>query len=334
MDPPAALSARGADPADSQTGSATSPNGQAVGGGAHPTRGAALILASALMFGSYGLWSRLLGPHFANFFQCWTRSLLVTLLLLPFVIGRKALRRIEKPDRGWFLVFMIFTAATQAPIYYAFNHMDIGTATLLFYVTSLLTMYVVGVAFLGEKLERAKVASFVLACVGMYVLFSFSLARFAPLAAVMAVVNGVASGGELAFSKKLSGRYPALSLVLWSWVAVAVTSLALSLALGEPQVAPSLIAPWFWLLGFAIASLFGFWLVIAGLAQVDASLGGLLGLLEIVFGVGFGIAFFHERLGARVALGGGLIVLAAALPPLADLGRSRPGRLNPKSTNS
>ena len=49
---------------------------------------------------------------------------------------------------------MVFTSLTQAPIYYAFNHMDIGSASLLFFVSMFLSMYIIGFIFLGEQLKR------------------------------------------------------------------------------------------------------------------------------------------------------------------------------------
>ena len=63
----------------------------------------------------------------------------------------------------------------------------------------------------------------------------------------------------------------------------------------------------------------GFWLVIEGFKYVEASIGGLLGLLEIVFSIGLGILIFHEGLTIRVVIGAALILIAAALPHIADL---------------
>jgi drug/metabolite transporter (DMT)-like permease len=51
-------------------------------------------------------------------------------------------------------------------------------------------------------------------------------------------------------------------------------------------------------------------------SQVESGTGGLLGLLEIVFSILFGILLFEERLTWRVTVGGILIIIAAALPHL------------------
>jgi drug/metabolite transporter (DMT)-like permease len=139
----------------------------------------------------------------------------------------------------------------------------------------------------------------------------------------MAVLNGIASGGEVAFSKKLSDKYSPLYLTTLSWLIIAATSLPLSLALGESQVPPALTLPWLFLICYAISSLLAFWTVILGVRYLEASIGGLIGLLEIVFSIAFGVLFFGESISGRIAIGGALIIFAAALPNLADL-LSRP----------
>lgn len=291
-------------------------------------KGVLLIFISALMFGSYGVWSKLIGDSFGNFYQAWTRGLILSLVLLPILFYRKEIVAIKRKHWKWIVAFLVFTSMTQAPIFYAFNHMDIGTATLLFFVTMLLTMYIVGLLLLKEKLTKIKVVSFVLAGLGLYVIFSFSLTVFALFAASMAVLNGVASGGEVSFSKKLSHTYSPLYLTWLSWVVIFISNGVISVAIGEVQHVPSFDVAWLYLLGYTVASLFAFWLIIAGLKHVEASIGGLLGLLEIVFSILFGILIFGETLTIRVVVGGVLIIGAATLPHLKELFNNRKPRLS------
>jgi len=283
------------------------------------TKGVIFILLSALMFGSYGLWSRLIGDSFGVFYQGWSRALIITIVLLPILLWNKQIVSIKKKDCVWLALFLLFTSLTQAPIFYAFNHMDIGSATLLFFVSMLLTMYLVGILFLGEKITKIKLMSFVLAGLGMYFVFSFSLVIFSLLAALLAVVNGIASGGEVSFSKKLSGNYSPLYITWLSWVIIIITNAPISFLLGEVQHLPSFEIVWLYQIGYTIASVFGFWLIIKGLKYTEAGVGGLIGLMEIIFGILFGIIIFGETLTSKIIIGGLLIVTAAALPHIQEL---------------
>ena len=282
-------------------------------------KGILFIVISALMFGSYGLWSRLIGNSFGIFYQGWTRALIISIVLLPILLWNKQIIPIAKKDRGWLAVFLIFTSFTQAPLFYAFNHMDIGSATLLFFVSSLITMYIFGLFFLGERLTTLKVICFILAAVGLYIIFSFSLVTFAILAALMAILNGVASGGEVSSSKKLSGDYSPLYISWLSWTIIFITNTPISFLLGEAKPLPSFDIVWLYQLGYVITSILGFWLVIKGLKYVEASTGGVIGLLEIVFSIFFGMIIFHEHLTLKVIIGAVLIIAAACLPYIQEL---------------
>ena len=272
------------------------------------------------MFGSYGVWSKLIGASIGPLFQAWVRALLLVIVLIPILLWKKEIIPIEKKDWKWMGLFLIFTSFTNAPIFYAFTHMDIGTASLLFFVSQVLTMYVVGIFFLGEKLTKIKIISFFLALLGMYIVYSFSLIAFTFLAAGMAVLNGIASGGEVSFSKKLSGNYSPLYLVWLTWVTTVVTNAPVSYLLGETWSADIITNTGIYLVGFALAGVIGFTAIIEGLKTVEASIAGVLGLVEIVFAIGFGILLFSEELSMKVIIGGALIMVAAALPHVVEMG--------------
>ncbi len=284
-------------------------------------KGVLLVFISTIMFGSYGVWSRLMGESFGVFYQAWTRALIIAIILIPILLFKRQIICIKKKDWGWLIVFLLFTSATQAPIFYAFTHMDIGSATLLFFVSVVLTMYTVGFVFLREKFTAIKVLAFFIALIGLACIFSLSTQRFTLLAASMAVLNGIASGGEVAFSKKLSGDYSPLYLTLLSWLIIIPTNGMLSLLLGEKLLMPSFSLLWLWQGGYVVASIFAFWFVIAGLKHIEASIGGIIGLLEIVFGIGFGMLLFGETLTLRIGIGALCILVAASLPHVQGLGK-------------
>lgn len=287
------------------------------------TYGITLILISSLLFASYGVWARMIGSGMDPFYQGWSRAFIILLFMLPFLWYKGLIVPIKREHWKWFAIFLAFTSGTQAPLFYAFNNMDIGSATLLFFVSMLITMYAVGFLLLGEKMTKVKIVSFGLAVIGMYFIFQFSLVAFTLLAALMAMLNGIASGGEISSSKKFSDHYSTLYITTLSWGIILITNAPISLFLGERVVLPSFDMVWVWQLAYTAASMLAFWLIIEGLKYVEAGVGGLLGLLEIVFSVMLGIVLFSETLTGLVILGSSFILLAAALPHIQDLRERR-----------
>lgn len=281
--------------------------------------GYALISASALLFGTYGIWSRLMGETFDPFYQAWVRGLIIIALMLPFLVAGKRFRKIERRDWPQVGVYFGFTLFTQVPLYYAFNTVPIGTAQLIFFAMFVIAAYVVGRVYLGERITKVKLLSMILAFVGLAVVCGVSVIAFAPLGLALAALNGMAAGGEIASSKKVSGKYSPALLIFWGWVLTIATHLPLSWLLGEAQPIPQLNEAWLWLFIYAMVNAAAFWLVIVGFKFVDASIGSLIGLSEVLFGILFGALIFHEAVTWSLWVGGILIILAAMLPDLLSL---------------
>jgi len=278
-----------------------------------------MVLVSAIGFGSYGIWSKNIGSDFGVFTQGWVRSLIVLLILVPICLKTKQFKRIAKNDLKWALVPVLFGIATQAPLYYAYNNMSIGTATLIFYSLYLITSYIFGYFFMNETIGLPKKIALMLAIVGLGLTFKIELGVFSLLALSLAAINGVASGGEVASTKKLEKKYSSLQVSILIWLGIFLTHLPAAFINGE-QLAPiGLTASWLSMLAYAVVGMAAFWLVIEGFRHIDASIGGLLGLSEVVFAVIFGIILFKEKIGLSTAIGGSLIILAAALPDLYNL---------------
>jgi drug/metabolite transporter (DMT)-like permease len=276
-------------------------------------KGYFFVLASALFYGAYGAFVRLIGPEFGIFYQAWVRAVITLVLLLPFAIIGKHFKPIRKEDRKWFAAILIISIFTQAPIYFAFNHLPLGTATFIFYGLFLITSYVTGWLFLKEKITPIKKLSLLLAFLGLFLTFSLSLSSFSWVAMLLAAFNGVASGSEIALTKKIP-RYSSLQIVYYSWLCLFLTHLPLSLWMGEHQYPFAFNGEWLAMFGYVAAGIGGFWFVIEGFKYVDASIGGLIGLLEILFSAFLGVVFFHDHLTLSVLFGGLIIILAAVLP--------------------
>lgn len=281
-------------------------------------RGTLFVAISALMFGSYGVFARFFSQYDV-FYQTFVRCAIITLLFVLYGVVKKQFKKIDKADWNWFAVVLIFTNFTVAPIVYAFQKLEIGTASFLFYASFTIFAYILGFIFFKEKIDSIKVIALLLSIIGMLLIFTFSFSWILLLPMMMAIVNGIASGGEVTFSKKISGKYSNVQINALVFGSIAVTHFFISLFLREsfdPQLLTTSLPI---LLVYVIAAIIGMVTVIAGFKYVEPSIGAIVGLLEIVFSVILGFLFFQESLSPKILLGGGLILVAAILPSLVDL---------------
>lgn len=286
-------------------------------------KGYLMILASSVLFATYGVWSKIMGDDFGIFYQGWVRALIVLILLTPFLVWKKAFVHIRKEDFKWLAIFIGFTIFTQVPLYYGFIKTGVGAAILMYYAMFIITSYIVGRFIIGEKITPIKLLSLMLAFGGMALVFNVSLMTFSALGLLMAAANGIASGGEVSSSKKLTNAYSPLVITFYSWVAILITHLPLSLLMGEVQFRPALNLNWAAMLAYAAVSLVSFWIVIEAFRHVDASVGSLMGLSEIVWAMLLGVILFQEHFSAGALWGASLIISAGVLPDALEIIKSR-----------
>lgn len=176
-----------------------------------------------------------------------------------------------------------------------------------------------GKIFFKEKMTLIKMLSLVISIFGMGLIYGFALspAQFFP--ASMTVLSGIMGASAVILSKKLVGNYHELQIMLGYFFLQIVFNYPLAQFFNDSIPALTLNLPWIGQLGYATAMMIANMSVIMGFKYLDASIGSLIGLAEILFGAIFGLIIFGESLGTGVVAGGICIILAAALPSLAEL---------------
>ena len=217
------------------------------------------------------------------------------------------------------MTYTLAGSLTVAPIFYAYNKIGIGSATLLFYASFTVISFILGFISFGEKITLGKTTGLAFSLIGLYLIFDLSLRQNFLLAALAAILSGSAAGVEVVFTKKISNKYSALQLNIFTWLVIFVFHLAGSLLIGERQLLPELSIAWLGVFGYAIASLGAFSFVLMGYRYVQPGIGALTGLLEIIFGIIFGTLFFSELLTLQIIMGAVFIFMAVALPNIIEL---------------
>lgn len=275
-------------------------------------KGGFLIIFSALFYASYGIWSKNMIGHFSEFSQAWTRGLIVAVFLLFFGLATKSFIKIKKQDLGWFLLICFCGALNQAPYFFGFEHLNVGTATLLFYVSLTLGAFVFGPLFFKEKITKIKIFSLAVASIGLVIIYRLSLTPGQIIPAIATMTAGLMGSAVVIFSKKLSGNYSETQILFWLFVLMFVANLVISSFLGEAMPAFSLSIPWAAQLAYCAAIVIANMAVIAGFRYLEPSVGGLLGLFEVLFAVAFGIVIFRDVMTVSTITGGILILIGAS----------------------
>jgi S-adenosylmethionine uptake transporter len=286
------------------------------------TLGASYVVLSSIFYASYGIWTKLMGNFFGGYTASALRSALVLLILGSLAIKYRQLEKINWKDNWRYLVGLILTAVLiWGPLYFAILNAGVGISLALNYASIVIGMFLFGRLLAGERFTKDKWLSAALGLTGVWLVFLPSVSKFGWIALGAALLSGFSSSAHYVIAKKIP--YNATQSTLSMWAASLIANTVMALILTERIPALGIHPQWGYLIIFSFASVASTWLFVRGVKIIDAGAAGVLGLLEIVFGVLFGAVFFGERPGVVVLLGVAIIVSAAAIPYLKDYNAKR-----------
>ncbi len=279
--------------------------------------GASLIVVSSVFYASYGIWTKLMGNFFGGYTSAAFRSALVLVLLLPIALVFHKLESINwKRNWKYLTTMVLFSFFMWGPLYYSILQAGIGISLTINYACIVIGIFFFGWLLAGEKFTRDKLLSAALGLVGLGLVFSPSMDSIGSLALFAAAISGLAAAGNTVLAKQIHYNATQSTVALWATSLVANIVMALVFREAHPNIGAHV--EWLYLVAFAVVSVIASWAFTAGLKLIDAGAAGILGLLEIVFGVLFGVIFFHERPGAVVVAGVLVILVASAMPYFKD----------------
>lgn len=280
--------------------------------------GASLVILSSFFYASYGIWTKLMGDFFGGYTASALRSVLVLCILIPIAVFYRQLGVIDWRRNGRYFVGMIIASIfVWGPLYFAILEAGVGISLAITYAGIVSGMFIFGWLFAGERLTRDKWISIILGLVGLWLVFSPTIAAgFGWLALVAALVSGLGAAANSVIAKKMPLNATQATVLLWAASVLANIPMAFVLRESMPSVGWHI--EWIYMVIFAVASIIASWAFIKGVKLIEAGAAGVIGLLEIVFGVIFGVVFFSERPGPEVLSGVVIIIVAAAFPYIRD----------------
>lgn len=284
--------------------------------------GSSLIVLSSFFYASYGIWTRLMGDFFGGYTASALRSVLVLFVLIPLAFWYRKFEPIYW-QRNWRYLtgLTVVSFFIWGLLYYAILHAGIGISLGVNYVMIVIGSFILGSLFAGEHFTKDKAISAIVGILGLALVFGSSVGNLGwkPLLAV--VVSGLASSAYNLIAKKMP--YNTTQSTVLIWVTSAIANVIMALILSETHPSIGWQTEWLYLVIFALASVIASWTFVKGIQLVEVGIAGILGLLEIVFGVVFGVLFFKEQLSLVVLIGMVIIIISASIPYLQELRNKR-----------
>jgi drug/metabolite transporter (DMT)-like permease len=272
---------------------------------------------SSLFYASYGIWTTMMGEFFGGYTASALRSVLVVLILAPIALALRQLEPINIRQNWPYLAGMVASSFfIWGPLYYAILHAGVGVSLAINFASIVLGMFVFGWLLLHEKFTKDKFLACALGLLGLFLIFAPSMSGIGSVALLAAVVSGLSCSVNIIMAKQI--KYNAAQSTLFLWITSIIANVPVALLIGEHMPVIGWHAEWLYLVFFAMASVCSTWSQVKGLKLIEAGAAGILGLLEVVFAVFFGVVFFSERPGLIVLLGMAIIIAAAAIPYIKD----------------
>lgn len=286
-------------------------------------RGSLYIVIAAFFFGTYGIWSKMMSGVFDDFFQSWTRSLIVVVVMIPIGIIFKKLKKIEKKDIKWYLAYSLPGAITVPTMFYAYTQLSVGTVLILFYSMLTISTYVYGIIFFKEKMTPVKIISLILGIAGLIATYSLNFKEgIFPM--IITIISGICAGTESVFTKKLSDKYSDIQLTIGVYLVCFILTFVCFLLINKFSFnIQSTAEAWIGNIGHAIVGILSFLFMVKGYELLEPSIAGIIGLLEIPVGIVLALIIFGEAIGISTIIGGGLIIVASMLPNLVDIFKNK-----------
>ena len=225
-----------------------------------------------------------MGSPFGEYTQAWTRGLFLFSFIFLANLKFHFFKPFKRQDWPWFIAIALAGGLNQAPYYFGFQHLEISTATLLFYASLVVGGYVLGKFCLKEIINFPKIISLVISILGMVLIYRFSLRPDQILAALLTCLAGFLGSATVVLTKKLSGNFHEFQIMTGYFTAQVILNGPISQITHEVMPAFTAITPWLAQLGYAAAMLIANLSAIEGFKHLEGSLGSLIGMAEIIFG--------------------------------------------------
>lgn len=283
------------------------------------TKGAVSLLITTLLFGIFGVLSRLIGYTLPVFYLAAFRSFTTAGILFVFLQQKHSFTYLTLHDGIWITLRSIGGMVGVVGFFIAVNAVPLGTSYFILYVGILITGFLLSKLMFHEKLDGIHYAALCCAILGLSFLYTVILEQSSIGYFLLLFASGIGAAVWNTFPKNITAAHSSESLAFWDNFIGAILTFLYSLFAGEQWVLPTVSAVWGYNLIFSILMVGTGQLIVYGFRHIDSHIGNIFMLGEVLFGVLFGYLFYNEIISVRAGIGGILIIFAMALPDIYEL---------------
>ncbi len=274
------------------------------------------LLSAAFLYGWFAILSRTVGYTIPIFYQNFIRAVVASTILFVIVLIERAWIPIQRND--WIVIIARSLAGSVAflSFFIVILAVPIGPSYFLFYGGSTVIGFWLGHVWFSEHLTSIKAISLLFAVIGLGIVYGVNVQSISLFYAVLAFAAGSATAVWNVISKKISHRYKASYLSFWDDAITILTYGAISLVAKEQWTSPSLSTAWLASNGLGVFYVVTGLLMVEGFKRIEAQIGSIILLAEIIFAIFLGWVFYREALSLLNILGGIFIVTAIILPEI------------------
>lgn len=281
------------------------------------TKGMLSLISAALLYSVFGMLLRTVGYEIPQFYANVIRSIVATALFLPllFIMGG-GLPKLTQSDWVWVLLRTVSGNISIILFSAAVNHLPINVTYFIFYGGSTIGGYIIGRMMIGEKITRLKYLALTLALVGLGLVYHVTALSYDTLYLALAFLCGISTAFWNISPKKLKASLSDIQLSFLDSGLSIIMCTIFSLLFHETWNTPTLSPAW--IANTTIGVLFvvtGIQMVY-GFRRLDAQIGSIVMLSEILFAVIASYLLYNEVLTLSTFVGGMFIILAIVLPEI------------------
>jgi drug/metabolite transporter (DMT)-like permease len=281
----------------------------------HKTKGFVYLLIASMIFGSFGVWVRILNNELLPYQQILLRGFTGSLVAFIIVINRKKAWISNKLKITDLLIFMFTFPLVIVFFTLSAITTKIALTTFALYISVIIFSYLFGYLFYKEKLNRINTACAILVLIGL-IFIANPFQGNINIGIIYGLLGGFFSSINYYFRKKISGVLDNMVLVLYQLLGVLIAGLFLTFFSGQS-------IPWnMSFITMTVGVMFGSFLVLVnlltltGLKYFPLNLGSVILSAELVWASIYALVIFREVPTFYELIGGILILMAAVLPNL------------------